>query len=158
VHEFLGGVWFDDVGPCSKQQKDTVTSRRFQFSLLVVLLLNFAAMPLAAPSTAAQQEQSKQQKRAEAQLRVLHGSVIDKDENPVPSSVVYLKNVKTLAVKTYIADETAQYRFSGLDPNVDYEIHAEHDALTSATRTISSFDSRRDIEVTLKLNKPKSAK
>jgi hypothetical protein len=59
-------------------------------------------------------------------------------------------------VKTYIADEAGNYRFSGLDPNVDYELHAEHDGLTSSTRTISSFDSRRDIEVVLKLSKKKS--
>ena len=102
------------------------------------------------------QEQSKEQKRAEAQLKVLHGSVIDKSENPIPASVVYLKNVKSQAVKTYIADESGNYRFSGLDPNVDYEIHAEHDDMTSAIRTVSSFDSRRDIEVTLKLSKKKS--
>ncbi|MFZ3218231.1 MAG: hypothetical protein WA192_19445, partial [Candidatus Acidiferrales bacterium] len=70
---------------------------------------------------------------------------------------VYLKNVKSQAVKTYIADDTGNYRFSGLDPNVDYEIHAEHDGLTSSTRTISSFDSRRDIEVDLKLSKKKSS-
>lgn len=103
------------------------------------------------------QEESKAQKKAEAQLKTLHGSVIDKDENPVPSSVVYLKNVKSQAVKTYIADEAGNYRFSGLDPNVDYELHAEHDELTSSTRTLSSFDTRRDIEVVLKLNKKKSA-
>jgi protocatechuate 3,4-dioxygenase beta subunit len=103
------------------------------------------------------QEQSKEQKKAEAQLKVLHGSVIDKSENPVPASVIYLKNVKSQAVKTYIADESGNYRFSGLDPNVDYEIHAEHDDLTSSIRTVSSFDSRRDIEVTLKLSKKKSS-
>jgi hypothetical protein len=108
-----------------------------------------------APSRA--QEESKAQKKAEAQLKTLHGVVIDRNENPVPSSVVYLKNVKSQSVKTYIADETGTYRFSGLDPNVDYEIHAEHDGLTSSTRTVSSFDSRRDIEVVLKLNKKKSA-
>ena len=60
-------------------------------------------------------------------------------------------------MKTYIADEAGNYRFSGLDPNVDYEIHAERDGLTSSTRTVSSFDSRRDIEVVLKLSKKKAA-
>ena len=105
----------------------------------------------------ARQEQTKEQKRAEAQLRVLHGSVIDKDENPIASSVVYLKNVKSQAVKTYIADDSGNYRFSGLDPNMDYEIHAEHDDLSSPVRTISSFDSRRDIEVTLKFSRKKGA-
>jgi Carboxypeptidase regulatory-like domain len=121
------------------------------FQVAAVLLLGLlVAMPARA------QDESKAQKKAEAQLKVLHGSVIDKSENPVPSGVVYLKNVKSQAVKTYIADDSGNYRFSGLDPNVDYEIHAEHDDMTSAIRTVSSFDSRRDIEVTLKLSKKKS--
>jgi len=94
---------------------------------------------------------ARQDKKAEAQLRTVHGSVLDKDETPVPSSVVYLLNLKTQAVKTYISDDAGAYRFSGLDPNVDYEIHAEHDDLQSSTRTVSSFDSRKDIEVILKL-------
>ena len=101
--------------------------------------------------------QTKEEKKAEAQLRTLHGSVIDKDENAVASGVVYLMNVKTQAVRTYIADDQGNYRFSGLDPNVDYEIHAEHDGLTSSTRTVSSYDSRKDIEVTLKLAHPKKS-
>lgn len=123
-------------------------------SLFQVAAVLFLALFVAIPARA--QEESKAQKKAEAQLKILHGSVIDKSENPVPSSVVYLKNVKSQAVKTYIADESGNYRFSGLDPNVDYEIHAEHDDMTSSTRTVSSFDSRRDIEVTLKLSKKKN--
>ena len=120
------------------------------FQVAAMLLLSLlVAMPAHA------QEESKAQKKAEAQLKVLHGSVIDKSENPVPSSVIYLKNVKSQAVKTYIADDSGNYRFSGLDPNVDYEIHAEHDDMTSSTRTVSSFDSRSDIDMPLKLTKKK---
>jgi hypothetical protein len=99
-----------------------------------------------------------QSQKGEPELRTIHGSVIDKSENPVPASVVYLLNVKTEAVKSYFADDAGNYRFSGLDPNVDYEVHAEHDGLTSATRTVSSFDSRRDIEVVLKLSHTKTAR
>jgi protocatechuate 3,4-dioxygenase beta subunit len=98
-----------------------------------------------------------QDKKADAQLRTVHGSVIDSSENPVPSAVVYLVNVKTQAVKTYIADESGNYRFSGLDPNSDYELHAEHNDLVSSTRTASSFNSSRDIEITLKLSRKKKA-
>ncbi len=113
----------------------------------------FLALALAASLPA-----SAQDKKTDAELRTIHGSAIDKSENPVPASVIYLLNVKTQAVRTYIADDMGNYRFSGLDPNVDYEIHAEHDDLTSATRTVSSFDSRRDIEVILKLSRKKPAK
>lgn len=97
-----------------------------------------------------------QNQNPQTELRTVHGVVLDKSENPVPSSVVYLLNVKTQAVRTYIADPAGQYRFSGLDPNVDYAIHAEHGDLTSSTRTVSSFDSRRDIEIVLKLTHAKS--
>ena len=96
-----------------------------------------------------------QDKKREAQLRTVHGTVIDKDENELPGGVVYLKNTKTQTVKTYIAEEKGEYRFSGLDPNVDYEIHAENEGMTSTKRTISSFDSRKEIVVNLKVDKKK---
>jgi carboxypeptidase family protein len=133
----------------SRLEKETMRTLR------IFLIFSLMALALSVAISARGQEQTKEQKRAEAQLRVLHGSVIDKSENPIASSVVYLKNLKSQAVKTYIADDSGNYRFSGLDPNVDYEIHAEHDDLISPVRTISSFDSRRDIEVTLKLSRKK---
>lgn len=93
-----------------------------------------------------------------AQLRTVHGEVVDKSDNPAPASVVYLLNNKTQAVRTYFADDKGEYHFSGLDPNVDYEIHAEHGNMASSVRKISSYDSRRDIDVTLKLTHEKGAK
>jgi hypothetical protein len=92
---------------------------------------------------------------AQSELRTVRGAILDKAENPVSSAVVYLKNVRTLAVKTYISDRSGEYRFSGLDPNVDYEVHAESESMTSSTRTVSSFDSRKDIVISLKLDKEK---
>lgn len=121
--------------------------RVFRVPLFLALALA-AALPAFA--------QSKQDKKAEAQLRTVRGVVLDKDENPAPSSVVYLKNMKTQGVKTYIADDSANFRFSGLDPNVDYEVHAERNETMSPTREISSFDTRRDIDITLKLSRKKS--
>ncbi len=96
--------------------------------------------------------------KRESQLRTVRGTVVDKQDNPIASGVVYLKNLRTLTVKTYIADDSGHYRFSGLDPNVDYEIHAEHGDLTSAKRTISSLDSRKEIVIALKVDKKKGEK
>jgi hypothetical protein len=118
----------------------------WQFAVVLALGIAFAL-----PATA-------QDKKSDAQLRTIRGTVLDKDETPRPSGVVYLLNTKTQAVKTYIADEAGNYRFSGLDPNVDYEVHAEHQEMTSSTRTVSSFDSRRDVELVLKLTRKKTAK
>jgi hypothetical protein len=97
-----------------------------------------------------------QDKNREAQLRTVHGLVIDKSENPISGSVVFLKNMRTNTVRSSYTDETGGYRFSGLDPNADYELHAEKEGAKSATRTVSSFDSRKDILLNLKIDKKKS--
>jgi Fe-S cluster biogenesis protein NfuA len=94
-----------------------------------------------------------QNNKKESDLRTVHGTVVDKDENAMSTCVVYLKNVRTTNVKTYITDDAGKYRFSGLDPNSDYEVYAEHQGNCSATRSISSFESRNDIDLTLKLNR-----
>ena len=117
------------------------TSRRF----IVLILLAFAAGAVLA-----------QKKGREPELRTVHGAVVDKQESPIESAVVYLKNVHTQDVKTYISDNQGEYRFSGLDPNIDYEIHAEREGLTSTTRSISSFDTRKDVSMTLKVDRKKS--
>jgi hypothetical protein len=130
----------------SGQEGSVKIGALFQFAVVVALAIA-CALPAAA-----------QDKKSDAQLRTIRGTVLDKDETPRPSGVVYLLNTKSQAVKTYIADEAGNYRFSGLDPNVDYEVHAEHEDMTSSTHTVSSFDSRRDIELVLKLTRKKSAK
>ncbi len=98
------------------------------------------------------------QEKKQSPLRTVRGVVVDKQENPVRDAVVYLKNEKTLSVKTYTANEVGEYRFGGLDPNVDYEIHAEHSKEASAKRSISSFDNRKEIVINLKLDKKKESK
>jgi Carboxypeptidase regulatory-like domain len=97
-----------------------------------------------------------QDKKHEAQLRTVRGVVADKSDNPVSGSVVFLKNVRTNSVRSSYTDDTGNYRFSGLDPNADYELHAEKEGAKSQTRTVSSFDSRKDIVLNLKIDKKKS--
>jgi hypothetical protein len=97
-----------------------------------------------------------QDAKHDAQLRTVHGQVLDKSDNPVSESVVFLKNTRTNIVRSSYTDKSGNYRFSGLDPNVDYELYAEKGSDKSATRTVSSFDSRRDIVLNLKIEKKKS--
>ena len=112
----------------------------------------FVALGLCACVCAAVAQDAKH----EAQLRTVRGVVVGKsNDNPIPSAVVFLKNTRTNAVRSYIADDEGNYRFSGLDPNVDYEIRAEKDGAKSATRTVSSFDNKKEIVINLKLEKKK---
>ena len=94
-----------------------------------------------------------QDSKKESQLRTVRGVVVDKGENPVEGGVVFLKNLRTNQVKSYIADNEGLFRFSGLDPNADYEVHAEKEGAKSQTRQVSSFDNKKEIVLTLKLDK-----
>ncbi|HLZ13350.1 MAG TPA: carboxypeptidase-like regulatory domain-containing protein [Candidatus Acidoferrum sp.] len=94
-----------------------------------------------------------QDAKKESQLRTVRGVVVDKSESTVQGGVVFLKNLRTNQVRSYIADSEGSFRFSGLDPNADYEVHAEKDGAKSPTRQVSSFDNRKEIVLTLKLDK-----
>lgn len=92
---------------------------------------------------------SAQSDRDSSQLRSVHGEVMDRAQSPIVNGIVYLQNKKDNNVRTQISDSQGQYRFTGLDPNVDFEIYAEYKRHKSSRRTVSSFDSRRDIQMDL---------
>lgn len=85
------------------------------------------------------------------QTRSLTGTVVNANEQPVANAIVYLKNTKTLAIKTFIAQPDGTYRFHALSPNVDYEVYAELNGKRSESKTLSSFDSRPNARINLKL-------
>lgn len=91
----------------------------------------------------------RQSDRDRSQLRTVEGSVLDKDQNPIANGIVYLLNKKTNNIRTHISDSQGHYQFTGLDPNADFEIHAEYKKRKSARHNISSFDERRHIEINL---------
>ena len=97
-------------------------------------------------------------KGKESELRTVRGTVVDKEEVPVETAVVYLKNVHTQDITTHLSGSDGTFRFSGLDLNVDYEIHAEKEGMTSASRSVSNFDTRKEFVLTLKLDRKKSGK
>lgn len=94
--------------------------------------------------------------KKEAQLRTVRGVVTDKSDKPIQNSVVFLKNLRTNVVISHFTDAEGSFRFAGLDPNVDYEIHAEANDEKSAARTVTSLDSRKEITMNLKLDRKKS--
>lgn len=91
------------------------------------------------------------------QVRTLSGTVLTADDAPIPQAIVYLKNLRTRTVKTYIADKNGVYQFNGLSPNVDYEFYAEADGRKSSNKTLSSFDSRPKATINLQIDMKKAA-
>jgi len=118
-------------------------------SVLTVLLITVFALHAARQFPAASEPEYRQVQGA---MRTLSGQVMDGSDRPVAGAVVYLKNTKTLAVKTFIADNSGGYRFPSLSPNVDYEIYAEANGRRSSTKILSSLDSRQNPSINLKIN------
>ena len=84
--------------------------------------------------------------------RMLTGQVTDRAGNPVSDAIVYLKDTKTLAVKSYITAKDGGFRFPALSPNIDYEVYAQVGSHRSDTKTLSSFDSRPQAVINLKID------
>ena len=89
----------------------------------------------------------------ESNTRSVDGQATDGKGAPLEKAVVYLKNTKTLQVRTYISDENGSFHFQGLSTDVDYELRAEREGASSPTKTIGSFDNRKEVHVTLKIDK-----
>jgi hypothetical protein len=115
-----------------------------RISLLFLSLLTVHALAFAQAS------------KKETQLRTVRGMVSDKDEKAIENAVVFLKNSRTNTVISHFSDDQGNYRFTGLDPNVDYEVYAEFDGQKSASRTVSPLDSRKEITLNLKVDRKKN--
>ena len=84
--------------------------------------------------------------------KMLTGTVTDKGDNPITGAVVYLKNSKTLSVKSFFTERNGSYRFPQLALNTDYEVYAEKDGKKSPTKTISQFDDRYTPTINLQID------
>ncbi|HEY1528888.1 MAG TPA: carboxypeptidase-like regulatory domain-containing protein [Candidatus Angelobacter sp.] len=91
------------------------------------------------------------QRGSQSEARTLTGRVVNGQDAPVQKAIVYLKNTKSLAIKTYISEPDGTFRFSGLAANIDYEVYAEHEGAHSDTKTLSGFDNRKQVNINLKM-------
>ena len=108
--------------------------------LLLLLLTCAAAGPLSFGQSLAQS------------MRVVQGLVLNADGQPQQNAVVYLQDQKSLQVRTYITEADGRYRFGQLSSDVDYQLWAEYKGHKSKTRSISSFDSKKDLNFDLKID------
>jgi len=100
------------------------------------------------------QEQTRKEKREEAKLRNVMGMVVDAQDQPANGAVVQLKDMRTLQVRSFITQSDGAYHFTGLRPDIDYQITAKFGDMTAAARTLSIFDNRKEAVLNFKLDKP----
>jgi len=91
---------------------------------------------------------------AEAQnlgQRAVNGTVVDGDSAAVPGATVFLQDEKTKSIRSYTTTKEGRFRFTQVNMPEDYDLWAEKEGKKSATKTISSWDTRKEVEVELKL-------
>jgi hypothetical protein len=113
-----------------------------KLTIIAVLLITWVAVAL--PRLAASDDGPA--------TRTLQGEIMKPSNAPISGAVVYLKNTRTMAVRSVVSDSNGNYRFSSLSPNVDYEVYAEYKGGKSERKTLSSFDSRRTATINLRID------
>jgi Carboxypeptidase regulatory-like domain len=88
-------------------------------------------------------------------VRVVQGVVRDSSDQLQANAIVYLQDQKSLEVRTYITEADGHYRFGQLSSEVDYQLWAEYKGHKSKTRSISSFDSKKQFNFDLKIDTAK---
>jgi hypothetical protein len=123
-------------------------SRASRLTAMVCGLLALGVVPagprgaLFAPATAWSQNIGQ---------RTVSGSVLNESSQPVIGATVFLKNEKTKAIRSYTSTADGHFHFAQIDMSVDYDLWAEKDGKKSATKTVSSWDARKEFISDLKL-------
>jgi hypothetical protein len=86
-------------------------------------------------------------------LRSVQGVVTEASGKPVAGAVVQLKDTKSLQIRSYVTEADGSYHFAGLSTNVEYELQANKDSVTSGKKTLTVFNTKKAATVNLKLKK-----
>ncbi len=104
---------------------------------MVPLVQNFIGAPLAQAQNMGQ--------------RNVTGSVVDDTSTPVAGATVFLKNNKTKSIRSYTSASNVRFRFAQVSMAEDFDLWAEKDGRKTATKTVSSWDARKEFETELKM-------
>ena len=83
--------------------------------------------------------------------RTVAGLVVDADSSPVQGATVFLQNQKTKSIRSYTSASNGSFRFAQVGMTDDYDLWAQKDGKKSPTKTVSSWDARKDFQTELKL-------
>lgn len=92
---------------------------------------------------------------AQSASKMAQGKVEDNSGRPLTDAIVYLKDTRTLDVKSYITQADGVYRFGQISSNDDYKLWAELSGKKSGVKTISSFDDRKNLLINLHIHTEK---
>lgn len=83
-------------------------------------------------------------------VKQLNGKVLLGAQNaPISGAIVYLENSRNNDIKSYITENDGGYHFANLSADTDYTLWAAYKGKKSATKTVSSFDTRKQVFIDL---------
>jgi hypothetical protein len=83
--------------------------------------------------------------------RVVNGTVLDDTATAVAGATVFLRNTKTKSIRSYTSTKDGHFRFAQITMSEDYDLWAEKNGKKSAVKTISSWDTRKEVVTEIKL-------
>jgi len=83
--------------------------------------------------------------------RVVMGAVVDADSASVTGATVFLKDLKSKSIRSYTTNEKGRFRFAQVSMSGDFDLWAEKSGKKTAVKTVSSWDTRPEFEVELKM-------
>jgi hypothetical protein len=86
--------------------------------------------------------------------RTITGLVKDQNDNPVGGAIVQLKDMKTSKIVDFPTKEDGKFAFRDLHLDVDYELIAKRGGITSPVKKVSTFDTRKEVVLTFRLEPP----
>jgi hypothetical protein len=90
-----------------------------------------------------------------AKTKSLDGRVLGNGDAPLASAIVYLQDSRSNGIRTFIATQDGSYRFGQIAPDLDYTVWAKYKDAKSSTKTISAYDSRKQLTIDLHIKADK---
>jgi hypothetical protein len=81
--------------------------------------------------------------------RTVSGRVSDRRGTALKGAVVQLTNPVSRRIRSFMTDAQGNYRFGGLDPNLEYELRARYRGVWSEVKRVSIFDAKLSVEIDL---------
>ncbi|HEX3472590.1 MAG TPA: carboxypeptidase-like regulatory domain-containing protein [Silvibacterium sp.] len=87
--------------------------------------------------------------------KTLDGKVLGNEATPLSGAIVYLQDTKANTIRSFITTADGSFRFGQISPDIDYQVWAKYKDEKSPTKTLSAFDSRKQVTIDLHIKTDK---
>jgi len=122
---------------------------------IAIVFLGWANLASAQPPTGpAVVLENKEKPKKDSPYRIIQGTVKDQSDNPLPGAIVQLKNTRTSKVVDFATKSDGKFTFRDLSMEINYELLAKRGDMASPVKTVSIYDTRKDVVINFTLQPP----